>query len=168
MTESTRFAGLWVRLLALLVDLLVFCAVFFPLTRLIKGVWIMRAADHRWDYGLFVTDPLCIGFLVVMVLYFAVLEGLVGATVGKWVAGLRVERVGGGKPGLTRGLLRSVLRAVDGLPAFGILGIVLILASPERARFGDRVAGTRVIRARQLPASRQARKNGSLRSPIAL
>jgi hypothetical protein len=57
---------------------------------------------------------------------------------------LLVERAGGGVPGLMKGLLRIV----DGLPAFNILGIVLILTSAERARFGDRVADTRVIQKR--------------------
>ena len=145
---NTRFAGLGPRFLALLTDFLAFCAVFFPITRLVKGVWIMSATDHRWNYGLFITDPLCIAFLVVMGLYFVLLEGLLGLTLGKWVVGLRVERVGGGKPGLVKGLLRNVLRIVDGLPAFNVLGIVLILRSEERARFGDRIAGTRVIRVR--------------------
>jgi uncharacterized RDD family membrane protein YckC len=137
-----------VRFLALLTDFLLFCAVFFPVTRLVKGVWIMRATDHRWNSGLFITDPLCIGFLVVMVVYFVLLEGIAGATLGKWATGLRVESVGGGKPGLIKSLLRNALRIVDGLPAFSILGVVLILTSEERARFGDRIAGTRVIRVR--------------------
>ena len=146
--ENTRFAGLWPRFLALLVDLLLFCAVFFPVTRLVKGVWIMSAGDHSWTYGALITDPLCIGFLGIMLLYFAVLEGLTGATFGKWALGLRVERVGGGRPGLRKGLLRNVLRVVDGLPALHILGIVLIASSGEKARFGDRIAGTRVIHVR--------------------
>ena len=148
MEENARFAGLWLRFLALLIDFLLFCAVFFPVTRLVKGVWILSAEDHRWTNGLFVTDPLCIAFLVMMALYFVFLEGLTGVTFGKWVVGLRVERVEGGKPGLTRGLLRNVLRIVDGLPAFNIVGIVLIVTSVERARFGDRIAGTRVIHSR--------------------
>ena len=148
MTKDDHFAGLWSRFLALLIDFLLFCAIFFPVTRLVKGVWLMSAADHRWGYGLLITDPLCIAFLVVMVLYFVLLEGLVGITLGKWVAGLRVEGLGGGKPGLVKGLLRNLLRMIDGLPVFGILGIVLILTSADRARVGDRVAGTRVIRVR--------------------
>jgi uncharacterized RDD family membrane protein YckC len=146
--ESTRFAGLVPRFLALMIDSMVFCAVFFPVTRLLKGAWIMSATDHRWNYGLFITDPLCIAFLVIMILYFVLLEGLLGATIGKWAIGLRVERVGGGKPGLVKGLLRNILRIVDGLPAFNILGIVLIVRSEEKARFGDRIAGTRVIQTR--------------------
>ena len=146
MRNQTRLAGLLPRALALLVDLLAFCAVFFPATRLLKGVWLMRATDHRWNQDLFVTDPLCLGFLLVMFLYFVLLEGLAGATVGKMVVGIRVERAGGGAPGLQKGLLRNLLRVVDSLPALGILGIILIATSPERARFGDRVAGTRVMR----------------------
>ena len=148
MLEDTRFACLWPRFLALLVDFLLFCMIFFPITRFTKGVWFMNATDHRWNYGLFISDPLCLSFLFVMVMYFVLLEGLTGVTFGKWVAGLRVTRVGGGKPGLIRGFLRNTLRIVDGLPVFCILGIVMILTSAERARFGDRIAGTRVIRTR--------------------
>jgi uncharacterized RDD family membrane protein YckC len=148
MQEDTRFAGLWPRFLALLGDFLLFCAVFFPVTRLVKGVWIMSAADHRWSHGLFVTDPLCIAFLAIMLLYFVFLEGLTSVTFGKWVVGIRVVRVSGGKPGLIKGLLRNVLRIVDGLPAVCILGIILISTSAEKARFGDRIAKTRVIRVR--------------------
>jgi uncharacterized RDD family membrane protein YckC len=149
MQEDARFAGLWARFLALLVDFLVFGAIFFPATRIVKGVWLMNAADHRWGYGVLITDPLCIAFLVVMLVYFVLLEGLTGQTLGKRAAGLRVERVGGGKPGLAKALVRNVLRLVDGLPIFNILGIVLISTSEEKARFGDRIAGTRVIQARR-------------------
>lgn len=146
--RGTRYAGLGIRFAALLIDALVFCAVFFPVTRVVKGVWIMRATDHRWVRGLFITDPLCLTFLAAMVLYFVLLEGLPGATLGKWGLGLRVVRTDGAKPGLARSALRNLLRLVDGLPAFNIVGVVLILRSPQRARFGDRVAGTRVVRAR--------------------
>lgn len=145
MKDSTRFAGLWPRFLALFIDFLFFCAIFFPVTRLVKGAWLLSAEDHLWNYGLFITDPLCLAFLIVMFFYFVFLEGLFGITLGKWIVGLRVERVGGGKPNLIKGLLRNALRIVDGLPAFNILGVLLILTSEERARFGDRIAGTRVI-----------------------
>jgi len=148
MNDGPRFAGLWPRVLALAVDILVFCAVFFPVTRLVRGTWLMGAADHRWRAGLLVTDPLCLAFLAVMFLYFALLEGLAGATIGKRALGLRVERTGGGRPGLGRGLLRNLLRLVDGLPALSILGAALILTSKERTRVGDRAADTRVVRAR--------------------
>ncbi|MCK5879878.1 MAG: RDD family protein [Holophagae bacterium] len=146
---DVHFVGIWPRFFALLVDFLLFCAIFFLITKLVKGVWMMSATDHRWNSELMVTDPLCIIFLVVMGLYFVFLEGWAGATLGKWVFGLRVEQVEGGKPGLVKGLSRNLLRVVDGLPALNILGIFLIVTSKEHARFGDRIAGTRVIRVRK-------------------
>jgi uncharacterized RDD family membrane protein YckC len=148
MPERPNYAGLWRRFAALVIDTLLFTALFLPITRIVKGVWIMDASDHRWSDGLFITDPLCFTFLLVMFLYFAILEGLAGATLGKWLMGLRVARVDGGRPGLVKGVVRNILRFVDGLPAPNIIGVVLITRSPERARFGDRVAGTRVIRIR--------------------
>jgi uncharacterized RDD family membrane protein YckC len=49
---------------------------------------------------------------------------------------------------LWAGIYRNLLRFVDGLPAFNIIGIVTISRSTEHARMGDRIAGTRVVRAR--------------------
>jgi uncharacterized RDD family membrane protein YckC len=130
----------------LLIDGILFRALFFPVTRIVKGAWIMAPSDHRFAYGLFITDPLCIAFLILMLLYFVLLEGLAGATFGKWVLGLRVVRTdGGGAVGLARSGVRNILRLVDGLPALNIVGVILILSSAERARFGDLVARTRVV-----------------------
>jgi len=143
---TPQYAGLWIRFMALSVDGLLLSAIFFPVTRLVKGVWLMSPGDHGWAYGWFISDPLCLVFLLAMFTYFSVLEGIFGATVGKWVAGVRVIRSGGGLPGLGRALARNILRLVDGLPAFCILGIFLIVTSAERARFGDRMADTRVLR----------------------
>lgn len=148
MPDTVRYAGLWPRFLALLIDFLIFCALFIPLTRLVKGTWLMGATDHLWSRGLFITDPLCIAFLTIMALYFVIFEGMAGATPGKLVCGLRVVALGGGPPGLARSTARNALRLVDGLPAFNILGIVLILTSAERARLGDRLGRTRVIMTR--------------------
>lgn len=143
-----QYASLGQRFLALIIDFLLLSVVFFPVTRIVKGVWIMSSEDHRWDYGWLVTDPLCMVYLVVIVIYFVVLEGVLGATAGKGLMHLRVVMREGGYPGVKRALVRNLLRFVDALPAFNILGVILILSSPEKARFGDRVADTRVLRLR--------------------
>jgi uncharacterized RDD family membrane protein YckC len=142
---TLRYAGVWIRFAALFLDFLLLSAVFFPVTRLVKGVWLMQPGDHRWVSGWFVTDPLCVTFLAAILLYFSLLEGVAGATFGKWTLGLRVVRPGEGRPGLGRGLIRNLARLVDALPMLNILGVYLIATSPERARFGDRVAHTRVV-----------------------
>ena len=140
-----KFAGLGRRFLSLLIDTLVFCIVFFPITYLVKGKWIMSPTDHLWNRGLFISDPLCLLFLCTMFLYFVFLEGLFGRTVGKLIVGLNVIGPNESCPGLLRGLVRNILRIVDGLPFPNIVGILLIVRSEERARFGDRIAKTRVI-----------------------
>jgi uncharacterized RDD family membrane protein YckC len=146
MKNESEYAGLRERFLALLVDALFFCACFFPITRLVKGVWLMSPSDHNWVRGWFIFDPLCLAFLVIIGLYFILLEGWPGATLGKWILGLRVIGLDGRRAGLWKGIVRNALRLVDGLPAFSLLGVILIQRSKERTRFGDRIAGTRVIR----------------------
>lgn len=123
--------GCWVWIAAVPITLaLLFCTVFFPVTRMVKGVWLMTANDHRWVRGLFITDPLCIAFLIVMARYFWLLEGLTGATVGKWALGLRVMTRDGRRAGLRASLIRNALRVVDSLPTLNILGIALVTRSP--------------------------------------
>ena len=146
MKNESMYAGLRERFLALLVDALLFCACFFPITRIVKGVWLMSPNDHNWVRDWFIFDPLCLAFLVFMGFYFIVLEGWLGATLGKWVLGLRVIGLDGDRAGLWKGIVRNALRLVDGLPAFNLLGVILIQRSKERTRFGDRIAHTRVIR----------------------
>ena len=151
MDGQNIYASLSSRVVAALIDLLVFCLIFFPITYIVKGVWIMAPNDHRWAYGWFITDPLCIGFLIIMVLYFIILEAYLGATVGKFIVGIRVIAIDEpsttrSKPGLRRSVVRNMLRIIDSLPTLSILGMVLISKSPERARFGDEKAKTRVIK----------------------
>jgi uncharacterized RDD family membrane protein YckC len=148
MDTKIKYAGLRRRFLALLLDFLLFCACFFPITRLVKGVWLMSPNDHNWVNGWFIFDPLCLIFLIIMALYMILLEGQLGMTVGKWILGLRVVGTDGRLPGLWKSVLRNTLRVVDSLPTLNILGVILILRSAERARFGDRVADTRVVQIR--------------------
>lgn len=141
-----HFATLGQRFLALVVDWILFCAVFFPVTKVVKGTWLMTSADHIWRIGWMISDPLCVIFFIVIVAYYVLLEACLGWTVGKRLLDLRVIAVDGSKPGLKKSLIRNALRLVDGLPAFSILGVVMILLTKERTRLGDIVAGTRVVR----------------------
>lgn len=148
MASGRMCAGVWIRFAALATDIVLLSGVFFPVTRIVKGTWIMTAADHSWVSGWFVTDPLCLVFLAVMFFYFVLLEGLAGGTVGKMALRLRVVNANGGRAGVGKALVRNVLRIIDGLPVLGILGAVMIAVTPERTRIGDRAAGTRVIHLR--------------------
>ena len=43
---APQYAGLWVRFAALAMDGLLLSAIFLPVTRLVKGVWLMSPGDH--------------------------------------------------------------------------------------------------------------------------
>jgi uncharacterized RDD family membrane protein YckC len=88
-----------------------------------------------------------IGWLVVVVLYYVLLEGYFGRTVGKLVTGIRViSEATGRPPGLGRALLRTVLRIIDGLASY-LVGFIIVVNSSRRRRLGDIAADTLVVRA---------------------
>jgi uncharacterized RDD family membrane protein YckC len=142
------YASLWQRIFAQVIDYLFFCMLFFPVARIIKGTWLMYAADHDWRWDWIVFDPICLAFLIFIFTYFIVLESLFGQTIGKKLTGIRVIRSDGSKPGFKAGLIRNILRLVDGLPVLQLLGITLIIITDEKTRFGDIVAKTRVVKIR--------------------
>lgn len=127
--------------LAFLIDFIFLSCFFFPVTYLYSGKWVMSYEDHYWG----ILDPICLVFLFIIFAYFILMEAYVGWTVGKRVLRMRVVNVDGEKIGLSRSAVRNLLRLVDGLPAFNILGMVLIGRSSKGQRFGDRAAKTFVV-----------------------
>jgi uncharacterized RDD family membrane protein YckC len=79
-------------------------------------------------------------------LYFVVLEGYCGQTLGKMVAGIKVVQEGTqSTPGYGAATIRTVLRLVDGLFAY-LVAFIVVLSSEKRQRLGDMAASTLVIR----------------------
>jgi uncharacterized RDD family membrane protein YckC len=73
-----------------------------------------------------------------------------GQTVGKRILGLRVVDSRGLRLEASQIIVRNVLRLVDMLPAFYLVGGFICVLSERRQRLGDLVAGTVVIRAPKL------------------
>ena len=127
--------------IAWLLDILFLSIFFFPATFLYSGKWIMGPEEHLWG----ISDPICLVFLFVIFAYLILMEAYVGWTIGKRILGMRVVDGSGEKIGLSKSIIRNTLRLVDGLPAFNVLGIVLIAISKTEQRFGDRIAKTYVV-----------------------
>jgi len=127
--------------IAWLLDILFLSLFFFPATYLYSGKWIMGPEEHLWG----ISDPICLVFLFIIFAYLICMEAYAGWTVGKRILGMEVVDENGDKIGLSKSIIRNLLRLVDGLPAFNILGIVFIAYSPKDQRFGDRIAKTFVI-----------------------
>jgi uncharacterized RDD family membrane protein YckC len=83
---------------------------------------------------------------VVAFLYFIIMEGFMGATIGKFLLGIRVVKLDGSRIGLGAAIIRNLLRIIDALPTAYILGAILIWTSSRKQRLGDRVAHTVVVR----------------------
>jgi uncharacterized RDD family membrane protein YckC len=80
-------------------------------------------------------------------LYFGLLPGLTGWTIGKLMTGIRVVRADRRRAGVGRNLVRPFCWIVDGFPYFipGLVGFILVLATNEHRRVADFVAGTYVV-----------------------
>ena len=91
--------------------------------------------------------PFIGGFGLIMFLYFVVLEGSTGATIGKKLLKIKVVREDGSTCGFGPSLVRNILRIVDALPALYIIGMILIARSDKKQRLGDKLAKTVVIKA---------------------
>ncbi len=138
------YASIGDRLLAQVVDLLLAAALFY-----FVGMWLAPRFGGLTEGGFKLEGWPAVVVITLTALpllaYFVVGEGWLGGTLGKVVAGIRVQRVGGGKIGLKAALFRNLLRLVDGA-AFYIVGALLVMVTRRHQRLGDLAAGSIVVR----------------------
>jgi uncharacterized RDD family membrane protein YckC len=144
-------AGLMSRFLALLID----TVVSFVLTIVIFLALGLLTALAGLGLGTTATE---LGMAAQFVVWFVVDWGYMvllesvwsGQTIGKRVMGLRVIQDTGVRVGPLQALLRNLVRPVDKLPVFYLIGGVAALLSGTQQRLGDLLAGTIVVRERRL------------------
>jgi uncharacterized RDD family membrane protein YckC len=85
--------------------------------------------------------------LVFAFVYFGLLPGLTGVTLGKLLTGLRVVDESGTVAGIGRSLVRWLVFAVDGPFSLFLCGLLTSLLSKGHRRLGDMAAGTYVVAA---------------------
>ncbi|MGZ4938732.1 MAG: RDD family protein, partial [Halobacteriota archaeon] len=87
--------------------------------------------------------------VVIFFVYFWLLEGTYGQTVGKMAVKIKVLREDGSKIDYADSAVRNILRPIDLIPYIipYLLGAILIWSSDKRQRLGDRVAHTIVVKA---------------------
>lgn len=127
---------------ALLVDYIIVVGVVAFATLLARFF-----GDERRGAGLLLTA----GYLAaagVAVLNYVLVAGLSGRTLGKWVAGLRIERRDGVRLSFGRALLRHLVGYPLTLLTLG-LGFLLAAFSAEGRALHDLLAGTVVVRSRR-------------------
>jgi uncharacterized RDD family membrane protein YckC len=94
----------------------------------------------------------CGGFFwaIATLFVFAFLEGRYGATPGKWMLGIRVLGTYLRPCGFGRGLVRNLLKVVDGFFNF-MVGVLLVALTENWQRVGDLAARTVVVMRSSVP-----------------
>src|SRR5215218_1495816 len=130
------------RILATVVDGLVFGALFTVITALFGTITNVGFAN--WNGSMPALPSVLYG--VIVVLYYILLEGYLGQTVGKMVLGIKVVREDNGEvPGLGGATIRTLLRIIDGLFSY-LVAFITVLISGKNQRLGDMAAHTLVVR----------------------
>ncbi len=125
---------------ALLIDYIVLMLIltFSIMVARLMGGGARMAGGTAEKIGIIIT-------LIVAVLDLGVLAGITGRSIGKWTTGLRIERLHGGAPGITRALLRHFVGYPLSLLPFG-LGFLIVTVSPTGRGLHDLITGTVVVR----------------------
>ena len=84
---------------------------------------------------------------LIVICYFVLLEGIAGATIGKFLTGIRVVNQDGTKLTWSAAIVRNIARIVDAFPYVlpYLVGAISVWASPIQQRLGDRWANTVVV-----------------------
>jgi uncharacterized RDD family membrane protein YckC len=140
-TDSVHVTGR--RVLATLIDAIILGAAYNVLVYAFGDIQHPRA----WEWNGTLDNVLAnIVYGIGVLLYFVLMEGYLGQTLGKKVTQIRVVREEDlGLPGAGAALIRTALRLVDGLLAYGV-AFVAVLSTEKRQRLGDMAAHTLVVR----------------------
>jgi uncharacterized RDD family membrane protein YckC len=141
---SLNYQGIGPRLVAQIVDGIIFFILFFVLGAAMFGSFTFNV------YGAEALSFIGV-YLLLFFLYYIVLEGALGATVGKMLVKIKVVREDGSPCGFGPAVVRNLLRVIDGLPFLYVIGMILISRSDKKQRLGDRFAKTVVIKPSQAP-----------------
>jgi uncharacterized RDD family membrane protein YckC len=82
--------------------------------------------------------------LIVWFLYYTLLEGRYGQTLGKWFVKIKVVKEDGAPISYGDAAVRTILRIIDGLFDY-LVGAILIRTSDKKQRLGDRLDHTVVV-----------------------
>jgi uncharacterized RDD family membrane protein YckC len=139
-------AGIGSRFIALLVDYLIWGVAFLVLGLLslflLPGIKAFSRISGQWAAALFI-------FVVFLFNwgYFTLFEAFWnGRTPGKRLAHIRVIQRSGRAIGLFESMARNLVRYIDQIPFFYLVGFIAMFVTRQHQRLGDLAAGTLVVR----------------------
>lgn len=141
-------AGIGSRFVALLIDYLIWFAVFIVVAILfavfIPAIFAFSRTSAHWAAAVEIFL-----FFLLNWGYFTLFEAFWnGQTPGKRIARIRVIQRSGRGIGLFESMARNLVRFIDQIPFFYAVGVIAIFATRQHQRLGDLAAGTLVVRER--------------------
>jgi len=130
------FVGVGLRFVAVLIDSIILSVFGYLLAAVTGGT---TAGGFELQGGPFFI------FSLTGLLYYILLEGFLGGTLGKLAIGIRVRMEDGSPVTMGASVIRNLLRIVDGL-FFYLIGAIFVWTSPHKQRLGDRLAKTVVVK----------------------
>jgi len=150
MTSNTeRRCGVGIRGVAMAIDSIVWLALFMLV---VSTVGLVSGDLQTTSEGIETNlegGPALVGlglWLAVSIMYHTLAEWRWGKTLGKYLVSIKVTRPDGSPPSFVGSLLRNLLRLIDWLPFFYLVGIITVAFSKSDRRLGDRVGNTIVVR----------------------
>jgi uncharacterized RDD family membrane protein YckC len=137
-----QYVGVGRRFVAILIDSIVALLWTFPFIDIDRSPGYFHA--QLGTGGFFAS-------FAISVLYFTIMEGFFGATVGKFATGIRVRKADGSRLDFASALIRNLLRIIDAIFVY-LVGAIFVWTSPRKQRLGDRVAKTVVVTASSVGA----------------
>jgi len=133
-------AGVGIRFLATLLDGI--------LVTVVMGLFMggrFTTQMNQMSYGGVIDLTMYIMPSLIVFAYYILMEGLIGATLGKMVCGLRVVTKDGINCGIGKSVIRNLLRIIDAMFGY-LIGAICVWVSTDNQRLGDMVAGTLVVK----------------------
>lgn len=144
-----KLAGLGSRGAALMVDMLLITLLQIGLAALYLFT-DKTLPDMLLDRSNFFYAMVILAIFIINWGYFYLFELLAGGkTIGKMLLHIRVVDEKGGSPTGLAILIRNLVRIIDMLPFYYLLGMVMVFVHPQHKRLGDLVGGTIVVHERQ-------------------
>lgn len=138
---TTAYAGFWRRFVALLIDGILLGIVGGILSAVLGlGAGTAEGGSAAFNFG---TGGTLLN-VVLDLIYFTLMIGLLGKTVGGMALGIKVVPVDGGAVGIGKALIRAIVAYISGFVL--LIGYLWMLWDGKKQTWHDKAAGTIVVR----------------------
>jgi len=135
--QNTDYQSVGIRFAATLIDgIIIFIGMM-----ILSGIYSFVEMKPIEEMSMLAQSSIYIFFPLT---YYTILEGVKGATLGKKICGIHVEKVDGTPCDIPSSIVRNLLRFIDGFFGY-FIGAIIIWNSDKKQRLGDMVAKTVVV-----------------------